>query len=159
MFWPLAIDRTRLDITWFASDWGEGEMPPDLAQIWQHRLTRLDTVMDEDYENLEPIQRSMESAAHGGQAINYQERRIWHVQAWIDKVIGPDGFQQIYGWPICSLNGLNRSDLLLSVGTVRCEALPKDRQVFWSDPPDDTLWHDAQDRTADLLEPAVDLAL
>jgi phenylpropionate dioxygenase-like ring-hydroxylating dioxygenase large terminal subunit len=90
VFWPLAIDRTRLDITWFASDWGDGEMPPDLAQIWHHRLTRFDTVMDEDYENLEPIQRSMEFAAHGGQAINYQERRIWHVQAWIDKVIGPD---------------------------------------------------------------------
>ena len=33
---------------------------------------------------------SMEFAAHGGQAINYQERRIWHVQAWIDKVIGPE---------------------------------------------------------------------
>ncbi len=46
--------------------------------------------MDEDYENLQPIQRSMESAAHGGQALNYQERRIWHVQAWIDKVIGPE---------------------------------------------------------------------
>ena len=33
-------------------------------------------------------------AAHGGQVVNYQERRIWHVHAWIDKVIaagaGPD---------------------------------------------------------------------
>jgi hypothetical protein len=46
--------------------------------------------MEEDYENLAPIQRSMEFAAHGGQAINYQERRIWHVQAWIDKLIGPE---------------------------------------------------------------------
>lgn len=89
VFWPLAIDRTRLDITWFAADWGEGDMPPDHREIWDRRLTRFDTVMDEDYQNLEPIQRSMEAAAHGGQAINYQERRIWHVQAWIDKVIGP----------------------------------------------------------------------
>ena len=88
VFWPLSIDRTRLDITWFAADWGEGEMPAEQAEIWKHRLSRFDTVMDEDYENLEPIQRSMESAAHGGQAINYQERRIWHVQAWIDKIIG-----------------------------------------------------------------------
>jgi len=46
--------------------------------------------MDEDYKNLEPIQRSMEAAAHGGQALNYQERRIWHVHAWIDKVIGAE---------------------------------------------------------------------
>lgn len=90
VFWPLSIDRTRLDITWFAADWGEGEMPAEQAEIWKQRLSRFDTVMDEDYENLEPIQRSMESAAHGGQAINYQERRIWHVQAWIDKVIGAD---------------------------------------------------------------------
>ena len=90
VFWPVAIDRTRLAITWFASDWGEGEMPPDQAEIWQRRLQRFDAVMGEDYENLEPIQRSMEFAAHGGQAINYQERRIWHVQAWIDRVIGPD---------------------------------------------------------------------
>ncbi len=90
VFWPLSIDRTRLDITWFAADWGEGEMPAEQAEIWKQRLSRFDTVMDEDYENLEPIQRSMESAAHGGQAINYQERRIWHVQAWIDKLIGAE---------------------------------------------------------------------
>ena len=89
-FWPLAIDKTRLDITWFAADWGDGDLPPDQREIWEARLKRFDTVMDEDYENLEPIQRSMETAAHGGQVINYQERRIWHVQAWIDKVIGPD---------------------------------------------------------------------
>jgi len=90
VFWPLAIDRTRLDIVWFAADWGDGPQPAEHHEIWQHRLTRFDTVMDEDYENLAPIQRSMEFAAHGGQAINYQERRIWHVQAWIDKVIGPE---------------------------------------------------------------------
>jgi hypothetical protein len=89
-FWPLAIDRTRLDITWFAADWGEGEMPAEQKEIWQSRLDRFDVVMAEDYENLEPIQRSMETAAHGGQVINYQERRIWHFQAWIDKVIGPE---------------------------------------------------------------------
>jgi hypothetical protein len=87
VFWPTAIDRTRLDIVWFAADWGDGEMPG--REIWQQRLDRFDTLMDEDYQNLEPIQRSMESAAHGGQVVNYQERRIWHVHAWIDKQIGP----------------------------------------------------------------------
>ena len=88
VFWPTAIDRTRLDIVWFAADWGDGEMPG--RDIWQQRLDRFDVLMDEDYRNLEPIQRSMETAAHGGQVVNYQERRIWHVHAWIDKVIGPD---------------------------------------------------------------------
>lgn len=88
IFTPLAIDRTRLDIVWFAAAWGDGPMPG--KQLWAKRFARFDTVMEEDYRNLEPIQRSMEQAAHGGQVINYQERRIWHVHAWIDKMIGPE---------------------------------------------------------------------
>ncbi len=92
VFWPTAIDRTRLDIVWFAADWGAGKMPhPD---IWKRRLDRFDLIMDEDYSNLEPIQRSLEHAAHGGQVVNYQERRIWHVHAWIDKVIGPEHIRE-----------------------------------------------------------------
>ena len=88
VFWPTAVDRTRLEIVWFAAAWGEGEQPG--KDIWRRRLERFDAVMDEDYLNLEPIQRSMEQAAHGGQVLNFQERRIWHVHAWIDKVIGPE---------------------------------------------------------------------
>ncbi|HWC68452.1 MAG TPA: aromatic ring-hydroxylating dioxygenase subunit alpha [Acidimicrobiales bacterium] len=88
VFWPVAIDRTRLDIVWFVADWGEGDLPG--AELWRKRLERFDLLMEEDYRNLEPIQRSMKHAAHGGQVVNYQERRIWHVHAWIDKVIGPE---------------------------------------------------------------------
>jgi hypothetical protein len=88
VFWPEAVDRTRLEITWFVPDWGAGEIPH--RDLWDKRLDRFDVLMDEDYRNLEPIQRSMESAAHGGQVVNYQERRIPHVHAWIDKVIGPE---------------------------------------------------------------------
>ena len=88
VFWPEAIDRTRLDIVWFAPEW-EGDEHPQ-ADVWEKRLAGFDVVMGEDYANLEPIQRSIESAAHGAQVLNYQERRIWHVHAWIDKIIGPD---------------------------------------------------------------------
>jgi nitrite reductase/ring-hydroxylating ferredoxin subunit len=88
VFWPTAIDRTRLDIHWFAPDWGGGPHPHQ--DVWDRRFAGFDVVMDEDYANLEPIQVSMEHAAHGGQVINYQERRIWHVHSWIDKVIGPE---------------------------------------------------------------------
>ena len=88
VFWPTAIDRTRLDIVWFAADWGEGELPG--KDLWQKRLDRFDSLMDEDYLNLEPIQRSVEHAAHGGAVVGFQERRIWHVHAWIDKVIGAE---------------------------------------------------------------------
>jgi phenylpropionate dioxygenase-like ring-hydroxylating dioxygenase large terminal subunit len=92
VFWPEAIDRTRLDIVWFAPEWEEGGGLANHPQteLWKRRLAGFDVVMGEDYSNLEPIQRSMESAAHGAQVINYQERRIWHVHAWIDKMIGPD---------------------------------------------------------------------
>ncbi len=88
VFWPEAVDRTRLDITWFVPDWGEGDIPN--RDLWDKRLDRFDAVMEEDYRNLEPIQQLMEHAAHGGQVVNYQERRISHVHAWIDKVIGSD---------------------------------------------------------------------
>jgi phenylpropionate dioxygenase-like ring-hydroxylating dioxygenase large terminal subunit len=85
VFWPEAIDRTRLDIVWFAPDWGDGERPHQ--ELWKTRFASFDVIMDEDYSNLEPIQRSMEAAAHTHQVLNYQERRIWHVHAWIDKTI------------------------------------------------------------------------
>lgn len=88
VFWPTAIDRTRLDTVWFAADWGDGPLPG--RERWDARLARFDAVMEEDYRNLVPIQRSMDTAAHGGQVISYAERRIWHVHAWIDRVIGAE---------------------------------------------------------------------
>ena len=84
LFWPLAIDRTRLDVVWFGPDWGDGPRP----QMWDRRLAGFDMVMDEDMANLEPIQRSVEAAAHTGIPLNYQERRIWHVHATLDSMIG-----------------------------------------------------------------------
>lgn len=87
-FWPNGVGACRLVITWFAADWGEGDLPG--ADVWRQRLERFDVLMDEDYLNLEPMQRSVEFAAHGGTVVNYQERRIWHVHAWIDKVIGSE---------------------------------------------------------------------
>ena len=104
VFWPEAIDQTRLDIIWFVPDWGEGELPD--KELWDRRLERFDVLMQEDYRNAEPIQRSMEHAAHGGQVINYQERRIWHVHAWIDKTIGPERIPaELCACPTCWRTG------------------------------------------------------
>ncbi|MDE3204069.1 MAG: aromatic ring-hydroxylating dioxygenase subunit alpha [Acidobacteriota bacterium] len=86
VFWPTGVARTRLEIVWFAADWGDGTMPG--GELWERRLSRFDSIMEEDYSNLAHIQRSMQSAAHGGQVIGYQERRIWHLHAWIDRMIG-----------------------------------------------------------------------
>ena len=84
-FWPVAVDRVRLDITWLGVPW-EGER----SEVWDRRLAAFDVLMDEDYRNLEPIQRCIEAAAHGGVPLNYQERRIWHLHTTIDAVIGRD---------------------------------------------------------------------
>ena len=72
VFWPVDVATTRLDEIWIGRDWGEGERPA----AWDKKLAVFDQVMQEDYRNLEPIQQSIEAAAHGGVPLNYQERRI-----------------------------------------------------------------------------------
>ena len=44
--------------------------------------------MDEDFANMAPMQRSLESPAFRGVPINYQERRIWHFNEQVDRMIG-----------------------------------------------------------------------
>ena len=46
--------------------------------------------MGEDFENMAPMQRSLESPAFRGIPLNYQERRIWHFNEQLDRMIGVD---------------------------------------------------------------------
>ncbi len=86
-FWPQSADTTRLERIWLAPTAG---VEPVRHPTWDRRLDAFEVVMGEDTMNLEPIQRSVESAAHGGVPLNYQERRIWHFHATIDRMIGTD---------------------------------------------------------------------
>jgi phenylpropionate dioxygenase-like ring-hydroxylating dioxygenase large terminal subunit len=86
VFWPLEVGRTRLDMHWYGMPWGDGPRP----QGWDLKLAAWDMLMNEDVVNLEPIQRSVTAAAHGGIPLNYQERRIWQFHAELDKQIGPN---------------------------------------------------------------------
>jgi len=90
---PMAVDRTWMEWHWFGPDWGSGERP----QGWDFKMGAFDILMQEDTANLEPIQRSLQAAAHKGVPLNYQERRIWHFHRYIDELIGvgnvPDGLQ------------------------------------------------------------------
>jgi hypothetical protein len=43
----------------------------------------------------------MEHAAHGAQVIDHQERRIRHVHAGIDTIIGPDRIPEHLPVPTC----------------------------------------------------------
>jgi phenylpropionate dioxygenase-like ring-hydroxylating dioxygenase large terminal subunit len=85
-FWPLDVRTTRIEWTHYApADFDpERELPP----AWQKRLASFDLIMEEDFANMAPMQRSLESPALRGIPINYQERRIWHFNEQVDRTIG-----------------------------------------------------------------------
>jgi nitrite reductase/ring-hydroxylating ferredoxin subunit len=87
-FWPIDKRTTRIDWTHYAPidfDPADG-LPPH----WQARLDNFALIMQEDFWNMAPMQRSLESPAMRGVPINYQERRIWHFHEQIDRMIGID---------------------------------------------------------------------
>jgi len=84
--WPLALDRTRFEVAWFGPDWGNGPRPAG----WDTKLAAWQVVLQEDFANLEPIQRSLTHAAHRGIPLGAQERLLWHLHAAIDQQIGPE---------------------------------------------------------------------
>jgi choline monooxygenase len=46
--------------------------------------------MDEDMNNVEPIQRSLSSLGARGIPLSWPERRIWHFDAEVDRAIGEE---------------------------------------------------------------------
>ena len=85
-FWPLDEATTRIDWTHYAlEDFADDAvLPPH----WKVRLDNFDRIMDEDFWNMAPMQRSLRSPAMRGVPINYQERRIWHFHEQLDRMIG-----------------------------------------------------------------------
>lgn len=87
-FWPIDKGTTRIDWVHYAPidfDPSDG-LPPH----WEARMENFDRIMGEDFENMAPMQRSLESPAMRGVPINYQERRIWHFHEEVDRMIGID---------------------------------------------------------------------
>jgi hypothetical protein len=88
-FWPLDRRTTRIEWTHYAAvgdDFDIDDPPPE----WKARLARFDEIMDEDFANMAPMQRSIESPALRGVPLSYQERRIWHFHEQLDRMIGVD---------------------------------------------------------------------
>ncbi len=83
-FWPVDIRTSELEISWFVGDWGEGEVP----EHWQNAVKIFDIVLQEDLDNLEAIQRSVESPGMRRSPLSYAERRIYHHHAEIDRRLG-----------------------------------------------------------------------
>lgn len=84
VMWPLTIDRTLMEVMWFAPDAGGGERDP----LWDTRIANFDRILDEDILFVEPIQASLTSAGFRGVPLNYQERRIYHWHEELDRRIG-----------------------------------------------------------------------
>ncbi|HEX8757178.1 MAG TPA: aromatic ring-hydroxylating dioxygenase subunit alpha [Steroidobacteraceae bacterium] len=86
LFWPTSDTTMRIECHWFAPDWGGG--PP--AEGWQVRIANFDRILDEDLQFAPAIQESVMSRGFTGIPLNYQERRIYHWHAELDRRIGAE---------------------------------------------------------------------
>jgi phenylpropionate dioxygenase-like ring-hydroxylating dioxygenase large terminal subunit len=86
LFWPEDVRTTTIDVIWYGPDWGDAERP----RFWDLLLPGFDVVMEEDFRNLAPMQRSLESPGLRSIPLSYQERRIYWYHEQIDRMIGPD---------------------------------------------------------------------
>jgi phenylpropionate dioxygenase-like ring-hydroxylating dioxygenase large terminal subunit len=85
-FWPLTVDRTLMEWSTMVPDWGDGDAP----ELGAQRNLYYDKVMAEDTKNMEPVQASLRSPSFDGILTSYHERRIYHHEASIDRLIGLD---------------------------------------------------------------------
>lgn len=85
-FWPKEQGRTEMEVSWYVFDWGEGEMP----EFWNLFIEIFDRVLDEDTQNLASIHESLCSGGLEKVRVNYQERRLYHFNEEVDRVIGRD---------------------------------------------------------------------
>lgn len=85
-FWPDGIDSMTIEVHWFAPSWGDGPRP----EVWDMRLKNFLSILDEDLQFADKIQKSVESAGLRGFPLNYQERRIYYWHEELDRRIGAD---------------------------------------------------------------------
>lgn len=87
-FWPIDKKTTQIEWTHYAPI--DFDPKQGLTTPWEERMTSFDAIMQEDFWNMAPMQKSIQSPAMTGVPINYQERRIWHFHEHIDRLIGVD---------------------------------------------------------------------
>jgi nitrite reductase/ring-hydroxylating ferredoxin subunit len=86
LFWPKGLKETEFEWTQLAPKWSGDEKP----DYWNEQEVSFDSIMDEDFQNLEPMQRSHDSGVFESMPLNYQERRIYYYHQVIDDWIGRD---------------------------------------------------------------------
>jgi phenylpropionate dioxygenase-like ring-hydroxylating dioxygenase large terminal subunit len=90
LFWP--IDAETTDVEWIF--YGPQTQTSKQEKAWQAYIDVFDHVMNEDFMNLGPMQRSVASGALESIPLSYQERRIYHLHEEIDRVIGLDAIPE-----------------------------------------------------------------
>jgi choline monooxygenase len=82
--WPRTADTTILEVIWFAPD------DPDTRDevTWTTRRANYNRILGEDLPLVEKIQVAMNSPGARGVPLSYQERRIYHWHAELDRRIG-----------------------------------------------------------------------
>jgi phenylpropionate dioxygenase-like ring-hydroxylating dioxygenase large terminal subunit len=83
-FWPTSPTTMRIEVDWFAPDWGGGPLP----ERWPIRIQNFDRILDEDLQFAAAIQESVQSPGFRGMTLNYQERRLYHWHEELDRRIG-----------------------------------------------------------------------
>ncbi len=83
LFFPDGPGRTNIRIYHYSSPENV-----DMADAWAKRIEAFALIIDEDVENLNPMDRAMNSPLYTGTPISYQERRLWHLNEAIDRTIG-----------------------------------------------------------------------
>ena len=90
LFWPKGLRETEFEWTQLAPKWPGDEKP----NYWNEQETSFDSIMDEDFQNLEPMQRSHDAGVFESMPLNYQERRIYYYHQVIDDWIGRDNLPE-----------------------------------------------------------------
>ncbi len=85
-FWPTSRTTMRVEVDWFAPDWGGGPLP----DRWPMRIENFDRILDEDLQFAAAIQESVMSPGFRGMTLSYQERRIYHWHEELDRRIGAE---------------------------------------------------------------------
>lgn len=83
-FWPISPSQTLSEWHIMVPDWGDGPPPANAEKV----LGGYTVIMHEDTGYLEHVQKAIESGAVEGMLTSYHERRVYHHEASIDRLIG-----------------------------------------------------------------------
>ena len=89
LFWPKSLRETEIEYLQLGPKW-EGKEKP---QYWVDQETSFYSIMEEDFKNLEPMQKSHDSGVFERMPLNYQERRIYYYHQTVDDWVGRENIK------------------------------------------------------------------